>query len=221
MNVPPVIRLGAPEILADLAAGGFDAEWDVFRASDVGAPHRRARWFCLAARGDRARGILGSLDDALRGRHGHAEREVRAGQDTAVDAGGLVADAGQGGRGARLGLGREARGQSDAGRSGEALADADGRRREGERLAEHAELGSARGREPLRRGDDGQLAWPPGPSDAEGWREWIAAGGPEPVLRGGAAGLPGRLDRLRCLGNAVVPAQAATAFGVLADRLRL
>ncbi len=36
------------EVLGDLAALGFDATWDVFRASDVGAPHRRERLFLLA-----------------------------------------------------------------------------------------------------------------------------------------------------------------------------
>lgn len=38
------------EVLGDLAALGFDATWDVFRASDVGAPHRRERLFLLAYR---------------------------------------------------------------------------------------------------------------------------------------------------------------------------
>lgn len=40
------------EVLGDLAALGFDAAWDVFRASDVGAPHRRERVFLLAYRDD-------------------------------------------------------------------------------------------------------------------------------------------------------------------------
>lgn len=35
-------------LLADLATLGFDAWWDVFRASDVGAPHRRERLFVVA-----------------------------------------------------------------------------------------------------------------------------------------------------------------------------
>ena len=35
-----------------LAEGGFDAEWAPLRASDVGACHRRLRWFCLAAAPD-------------------------------------------------------------------------------------------------------------------------------------------------------------------------
>ncbi len=35
-------------VLHGLAALGFDAEWGTVRAADVGAPHRRDRWFCLA-----------------------------------------------------------------------------------------------------------------------------------------------------------------------------
>lgn len=43
----PVLRaLGA--VLADLASLGFDAEWQVVRASEVGAPHQRERVFILA-----------------------------------------------------------------------------------------------------------------------------------------------------------------------------
>ncbi|MFF6781382.1 DNA (cytosine-5-)-methyltransferase [Streptomyces sp. NPDC012510] len=43
----PLLRaLGA--VLADLARLGLDAEWQVFRASDVGAPHQRERVFLLA-----------------------------------------------------------------------------------------------------------------------------------------------------------------------------
>ena len=36
------------EVLGDLAALGYDATWDRFRASDVGAPHKRERLFLLA-----------------------------------------------------------------------------------------------------------------------------------------------------------------------------
>ena len=37
-------------ILEDLAEAGFDAEWGTYRASDIGAPHRRERLFILAYR---------------------------------------------------------------------------------------------------------------------------------------------------------------------------
>jgi DNA (cytosine-5)-methyltransferase 1 len=41
---------GFDRVLADLAGLGFDAEWSVLRASDVGASHERARVFVLAYR---------------------------------------------------------------------------------------------------------------------------------------------------------------------------
>ena len=46
-NVSAIITRGLSTVLADLAALGFDSEWLCLRASDVGAPHRRERWFCL------------------------------------------------------------------------------------------------------------------------------------------------------------------------------
>lgn len=50
----PLLRaLGA--VLADLARLGFDAEWQVVRASDVGAPHQRERCFLLAWPADTGR----------------------------------------------------------------------------------------------------------------------------------------------------------------------
>lgn len=48
---PSLRALG--RVLGDLTALGYDAEWRTVRASDVGAPHQRARVFVLAhAAGD-------------------------------------------------------------------------------------------------------------------------------------------------------------------------
>uniref|UniRef100_UPI00099DF13D DNA cytosine methyltransferase n=1 Tax=Streptomyces sp. NRRL S-337 TaxID=1463900 RepID=UPI00099DF13D len=47
-NVGGHLRLGFDTVLADLAALGFDAEWCVVRASEVGAPHPRRRLFIVA-----------------------------------------------------------------------------------------------------------------------------------------------------------------------------
>ncbi len=41
-------RPGLDVVLADLARIGFDAEWVCLPAADVGAPHRRDRWFAVA-----------------------------------------------------------------------------------------------------------------------------------------------------------------------------
>jgi site-specific DNA-cytosine methylase len=47
-NVPGHLSLGFDEVLADLAALGFDAEWSLVSACSVGAPHLRRRLFCVA-----------------------------------------------------------------------------------------------------------------------------------------------------------------------------
>lgn len=36
------------QLLGTLAQMGYDAEWGRIRASDMGAPHKRERWFCVA-----------------------------------------------------------------------------------------------------------------------------------------------------------------------------
>ncbi len=49
-NVPGLIRRGLPNVLSDLAALGFDAEWGCLPASAVGAPHKRERVWIVAHR---------------------------------------------------------------------------------------------------------------------------------------------------------------------------
>jgi DNA (cytosine-5)-methyltransferase 1 len=53
-NVPGLLNAGLRDVLADLAELGFDAEWTIIRASDLGAPHIRARIFIVATDADRA-----------------------------------------------------------------------------------------------------------------------------------------------------------------------
>jgi DNA (cytosine-5)-methyltransferase 1 len=47
-NVAALLGRGASRVLGDLAACGYDAEWDCVPAAAVGAPHRRDRWFAVA-----------------------------------------------------------------------------------------------------------------------------------------------------------------------------
>ena len=47
-NVRGHLSLGFTSVLGDLAKNGYDAKWQIVRASDVGAPHQRARLFIIA-----------------------------------------------------------------------------------------------------------------------------------------------------------------------------
>lgn len=56
----PALR-AAGRVCGDLASLGFDSEWAVVRASDVGAPHQRARIFIVAAHPERIDRIWGRI----------------------------------------------------------------------------------------------------------------------------------------------------------------
>jgi len=47
-NVPGLLSAGMSDVLGDLAALGYDAEWNCIRASQFGAWHRRERCFVVA-----------------------------------------------------------------------------------------------------------------------------------------------------------------------------
>ena len=51
-NVAGLLTLGGPGVVGTLTGLGYDCRWGVVRASDAGAPHRRARWFCIARNTD-------------------------------------------------------------------------------------------------------------------------------------------------------------------------
>lgn len=59
-NVPALTIRGLGQVLGDLAALGFDAEWGCFPAAALGAPHERWRLFIVAYRGP---GPLAVRDD--------------------------------------------------------------------------------------------------------------------------------------------------------------
>lgn len=86
-NVAALARRGLDVVLGDLADLGFAAEWDVFSAAEVGAPHLRRRMFILAVANARCLGRRNAAEcehDALeRLQHAQRLRDARV-----VDAGG-------------------------------------------------------------------------------------------------------------------------------------
>lgn len=81
-NVRGHLSLGFKEVLKDLAQLGYDARWQVVRASDVGAPHQRARLFIIAYTDSTTREQSRRADRAIRGEaseifHGADRQEPR------------------------------------------------------------------------------------------------------------------------------------------------
>ena len=75
-NVRGHLSLGLKEVLAGLASIGYDAKWQVVRASDVGAPHQRARVFIVAYPNSKHGGV--SLqNEATTNTNSHACEESR------------------------------------------------------------------------------------------------------------------------------------------------
>ena len=131
--------------------------------------------------------------------------------------------------------GRRAEGREGSGPDGARLANADGERRlqaerrqpaDGRSDPCGGDVDDAAGAGSQGWGDDTgehageRPAWPPGPGDADAWKQCLrAAPDLEPAVRRGADGLAHRVDRLRLCGNGVVPLVAAHALRTLAAEL--
>lgn len=82
-NVSAILSNGLGAVLADLAAMGYDTRWLCIRASDVGAPHHRDRWFLLANANSELRGTS---------RPGEAQKRAAAKTYSASQQPGVLAD---------------------------------------------------------------------------------------------------------------------------------
>jgi DNA (cytosine-5)-methyltransferase 1 len=162
-NVPGLLTRGMGDVLSDLAALGYDAEWRCISAADVGAPHQRDRiWIVAYAAGMREQGeswrahkerpMVGAgtgASDRTRGRHPSARSDI-AGRDQVTGCASTLADT------------------HHESKPGRAIIDGAGS----------------------------------GVSESPQSHEWWAV---EPDVGRVAHGVPDRVDRLRGLGNAVVP----------------
>ena len=62
-NVPNIRTKGAERVCKELAERGYDCRWCYLSASDVGAPHKRERWWLLAHSDDkRENGAIGATE---------------------------------------------------------------------------------------------------------------------------------------------------------------
>jgi DNA (cytosine-5)-methyltransferase 1 len=71
-NSPMLTVRGMGAVLGDLAAMGYDAEWGVLSAGEIGAPHERERIWILAAHPDRTQREGGQLSFREGEKHAYA-----------------------------------------------------------------------------------------------------------------------------------------------------
>ena len=193
-NVPAIRTRGLSRVAEELADIGYDCRWGALSAYDVGAPHKRERWFCLAyARSQRRQQITGSSSS-------HEGQDARRGSQKDY----VVERDGQGDRKktlANTSSVRRSKGWSESTRkqgrpestgSSDPMADTNGPRLE-------------RRVQPGGGNPDQQYPWEGGRTFPEAWES--DAG----ILRV-AHGISQRVDRIRCCGNSVVPLQAKEAF---------
>lgn len=203
-NVSALLTRGMGEVLGTLASLGYDAEWHVIPASAVGAPHRRDRvWIVAYTDRRQVRGVNADAGDGGTLPQQGALRVVcgsGCGDDVpdaigfadALRGDGAAGSAAVAGRRLHAGGGQRNRGTRCAGQAGQSacdVADAD--------CGLWQRVGGFWDQVAQPRCGEGQLE-----RGRDRGREWWAT---EPDVGRVAHGVPSRVDRLRCLGNAVVP----------------
>lgn len=191
-NSPLLVERGLARVLGDLAEIGYDAEWLVLGADDVGAPHVRKRIWILG---------MDRNADCIRE---EAEREASGGQQAAksirvcgdVPKPPCLGSQETWPKQQTTGIARICPDVSVPPHQGDVRGDGE--------FSENERPGS--------QGNYQQRG-----TQANDCGEWWSA---EPDVGRVAHGVAARVDRLKAIGNGQVPAVAATAFRVLLGRFQ-
>ena len=194
-NVPGLLSLGMGTVLGDLAALRYDAVWDCIPACAVGAPHRRDRvWIIAHANSVRVR-------EQQIGEFGRSKAAQPVADRTLPHTNGRRKHDGA--------EHAEACGTQEPAANPDEFARNEGRARHAEKEPRRRNVD--RSREPtavcdpnvsglaLRESQSRDVGEEYAPTVGTDW--WLA----EPDVGRVADGVPARVDRLRALGNAVVP----------------
>ena len=208
-NVSALLNRGLDTVLRELAEIGYDAEWHCVPAAAVGAPHIRDRIFIVAHADSRRCGEMPKRKSLTGSEAGPAVQSL-------ADSGGKLDEAIEciqtresnikgSGTDVPHATGDYERGVSKDKVSKEIRGNKSGNSRK--------DVADANSNHEQRRCGIMQMGWQWGSeetplnSDAEG-TQWAV----EPDVGRVAHGVPARVDRLKCLGNAVVP-QGAELIG--------
>ena len=205
-NVPGIAPYYFERIGPDLRAMGYSTETGLFSASEVGASHQRQRFFILGHRDGESRDLL------QRGVRQQSDRGIQDVGDSRYPE--LQRRLSSTERGERVS-------RDVAAPSGSDVADADATRSQGRDIGGHG------GGERAARTSSPPL-FAPFRNDTDGWSRLLSEmPEAEPAFCGASHGSSNgfflkedRVDRLRSLGNMVVPLQGALAFATLSRRVK-
>jgi DNA (cytosine-5)-methyltransferase 1 len=219
-NSPILTSRGLGRVLGDLAALGFDAQWTVLSAADVGAPHIRERIWIVANTNSHQ---CASRAEQQSGRDQQRQTFVADGGNDVADSSSIRSECRR--ESARREAWRKADGYCEAPRS---MANADIKHDDNVRhgAGEISQLEAAdisrcenslcdtnSQRLSQRKGEPGNYGTKFAAIERADW--WAV----EPDVGRVAHGVAHRVDRLRAIGNGQVPLCAATAWRMLSERL--
>ena len=225
-NVRGILKIAAGQVVEDLERTGYHVVVFNFEAAAVGAWHRRARVFFVA------------YADGARSRKGENEKHPAEGRIKAqlgfTTSGEAMADTDSGavrndGENERARTGKEYAFGNASVDPERLISDTEGERGQGQTATRSAEpderpwemqpdAGDSDGTtvyDTMRGGCNGNDRRSESQEFANG-RCWAT----EPSLGRVANGIPHRVDRIKCLGNAVVPQQAYPIFMALREELK-
>ncbi|MFN8993495.1 MAG: DNA cytosine methyltransferase [Pseudomonadota bacterium] len=201
-NVSAILSNGLGTVLGDLAAMGYDSRYLCIRASDVGAPHHRDRWFALC-HAKHARQptpeVAGSIASGSNGNKAGAQQAV---EPTRPSDAKVLADC----WGSRV---HERRGFDGAREDVRFVGGNERHGVSGGKEKESAILAYAHSSQREERRLSGRTHQEHAVNIVNDW--WEAESNVGRV----ANGVPHRVHQLKGLGNAQVPLQAATAWRLL------
>lgn len=234
-NVSGHITLGLNTVISDLEEDGFRSTWGIFSAAEVGAPHQRQRVWILgdsqhngSSICEKPRDIVETVANSQEGKDPALKSQGASRSDSGEDLSGRVADSDSvrcDGRELSHGIGERemeieaferprqsvvrSKAEGCGGDSGEVVADTIG---EGCERPERVRIDSSQTSEWGSRsyGSTAKCS-----NDRQQW-EWP----PEPRLGRVVDGCANRVDRIRLLGNGVVPQTAAKAWLTLNNRFK-
>lgn len=227
-NVPQLVRGGLPFVLSDLAQLGFNAEWGLYSAAEVGAPHQRERFWLLAhTTSNQPRQLGDTTSSEPQQKHGSIVWGDTEPDGLRLQQRQAVADT-SGTR--RPEITRSVRGHAGtdapaedasflAHGAGETMADTTSSRVCEVWWDDRGNSNKEDSSRPPRNAVSGNSysQWPP--TRDGNWDEYISQGGPKPALRRTTNGpTQGLADTLHLGGNGLVPAVAAAAFIELLNR---